>query len=351
MNQRTSSQQRRPSLPRFVRLILLGMVLSVVLAATPVLAWTDAGHKIVASIAFRQLTPEQQRKLSELLEYHPRFANDFTGKMPVEVDDEEVSEWRLQQAAIWPDIARRFSEENKVLFHRGPWHYINSPLFLTDADRLTMASDPRLALKTEVPATEAARLEMNVLQTIAFARQQLADPSVSKAERAVLLCWLCHLVGDLHQPLHSTASFSQKLYPEGDHGGNLIRTQLRSNLHSLWDGFPGGKLNLREARNDALTLMANPELQPLGPAAAAQLDHLVWFEESRKLALLVVYTPEILTPLQGLESERSAGETAELSPIPKLGLSEEYLRTGGHVAQRRLVEAGYRLGAVLAEIP
>ena len=85
--------------------------------------------------------------------------------------------------------------------------------------------------------------------------------------------------------------------------------------------------------------------------AAAPLDYLVWFEESRQLAVSVVYRPEILPPLQGLEAERNPGETSELSPIPKLRLSEEYLRTGGHVVQRRLVEAGYRLGPVLAEIP
>ena len=338
--------------PRWLaRLVMRGVIATLLLSGTPAMAWTDAGHKIVASIAFRQLSPEQQRKLSELLEHHPRFDLDFTKKLPAEVTPSEMPEWRLQQSAIWPDIARSFREENKALFHHGTWHYINHPLLLNDAERKAMEADPRVVLQTDVPADEAARLEMNILQTIAFARQQLADTEVPKAERAVLLCWLCHLVGDLHQPLHSTASFSRNLYPDGDHGGNLVRTQVRNNLHSLWDGFPGGKRTLREARNDALTLMAHPELQPLGPAAAAQLDHLVWFDESRKLAVSVVYTPEVLTPLQGLEAERQPGETAELTPIPKLELSEEYLKTGGQVAQRRLIEAGYRLGAVLSEIP
>ncbi len=85
--------------------------------------------------------------------------------------------------------------------------------------------------------------------------------------------------------------------------------------------------------------------------AAAPLDYLVWFEESRQLPVSVVYTPEILTPLQGLEADRNPGETAKLSPIPRPDLSEEYLRTGGQVVQRRLVEAGFRPGPVLGEIP
>ena len=319
--------------------------------ATPVMAWTDAGHKIVASIAFRRLSPEQQRKLSALLENHPRFEQDFAGKIPADVPVEEIPEWRLQQAAIWPDIARGFNEEDKALFHRGPWHYINHPLFLTEDDQQAMEANPRFLLKTEVPTEDAARRDMNVLQAIAWARSQLADTSVPESERAVLLCWLCHLVGDLHQPIHSTACFSRRLFPDGDKGGSLILTRERNNLHAVWDGFPGSQLNLREARKEALTLTANPELEPLGIAAAKELDQTVWFEESRKLTVSVVYTAEVLTPLRGLETERKVGETAESQPLPKLSLSEDYLQTGGAVAKRRLVEAGYRLGAVLAEIP
>jgi len=33
-----------------------------------------------------------------------------------------------------------------------------------------------------------------------------------------MLTWLFHLIGDIHQPLHSTALFSTKLFPEGDRG-------------------------------------------------------------------------------------------------------------------------------------
>jgi len=49
---------------------------------------------------------------------------------------------------------------------------------------------------------------------------------------------IIHYVGDIHQPLHTTANVSTK-YPKGDAGGNfepiLPATKGVSNLHSVWD--------------------------------------------------------------------------------------------------------------------
>jgi hypothetical protein len=36
--------------------------------------------------------------------------------------------------------------------------------------------------------------------------------------------------------------------------------------------------------------------------------------------------------------------------VGEIDLSEQYLKAGGHVAAHRLVQAGYRLGAVLKQI-
>ena len=101
-------------------------------------AWAPAGHKISASIAYRLLSPERRGEISRTLRAHPRFAEDFQAKRPEKVPDENFDEWLFQQASIWPDLARRFPEALKDRFHRGPWHYCNRPLFLTDADRKTM---------------------------------------------------------------------------------------------------------------------------------------------------------------------------------------------------------------------
>ena len=141
--------------------------------------------------------------------------------------------------------------------------------------------------------------------------------------------------------LHSSALFSPKLFPEGDRGGNLIKTQQRGNLHSLWDGFLGGKANVREAHQDALNLLADPEMARIGDHVSAMLDEKDWLDESRKFANDIAYGP--LRP-QLLAVEQAGGE---LQPIT---LTEDYLQRGGELAKVRVVMAGYRLAAVLKGI-
>lgn len=58
------------------------------------------------------------------------------------------------------------------------------------------------------------------------------EEGLSTAMRFVL-----HLIGDLHQPLHTTARVNKK-YPKGDTGGNAFKLPNRygaKNLHSVWD--------------------------------------------------------------------------------------------------------------------
>ena len=58
------------------------------------------------------------------------------------------------------------------------------------------------------------------------------------AERALFARYLIHMVGDIHQPLHSVALYN-RTYPKGDAGGNLLKLTLlngtSSNFHSFWD--------------------------------------------------------------------------------------------------------------------
>lgn len=58
------------------------------------------------------------------------------------------------------------------------------------------------------------------------------------AERAMFARYLVHLVGDIHQPLHSVALFNHT-FPKGDAGGNLLKLKTLNgtvqNLHSFWD--------------------------------------------------------------------------------------------------------------------
>jgi hypothetical protein len=316
----------------------------VVLCVAPCSAWWDAGHQITASIAFRRLSPEQRERVLAVLRAHPRWTTDFEQAMPDSVRSADAAmqaEWAFQQAAVWPDLARKFDRANRDRYHHATWHYVNLPHFLTDADRRALVGSIEANFSVIAPATPAP--DMNIVQTIRLSRNIVADRSQPIERRAEMLMWLFHTVGDIHQPLHSTTLFSQRLLREGCRGGNLIKTKQRGNLHSLWDSLPGENLSPREARNQALLLMNRADLSMQGERAARELDESSWLKESHELAVSTVYDSEVVTPLRAAESDGAR-------ELPLLTLSEDYLKTAGRAADYRIVAAGYRLGAVLAEL-
>ncbi len=303
-------------------------------------AWTDAGHKIIAAIAWRQLRPEQQQEVLRLLSHHPRYEEDFLDQKPENLtDDDDRHEWLFLQAAVWPDIARNLPEAIKQRYHHSTWHYINKPLYLTAADEAHGAAT--LELNQHLIPPRDPDETMNIVQTIRFARRELAQPNRPAAERALWLTWLFHTVGDVHQPLHSCTLINTARLPEGDRGGNTILTKQRSNLHGLWDGFPGGKIQLAESRKRALTWLHDPELVAATKNAARDLNEEDWLHESQRLCETEVYNAEVRVFLQQLPAEKMTDKS------PRLELTEEYLERGGHLSRRRIVAAGLRLGAVL----
>jgi hypothetical protein len=70
----------------------------------------------------------------------------------------------------------------------------------------------------------------NIYKAILNCTTDLKDVSKTKEEKVFALKFLVHLVGDLHQPMHTGRS--------EDSGGNGIKVKLmrrESNLHGLWD--------------------------------------------------------------------------------------------------------------------
>lgn len=339
-----SRPARRESEFRFCRVLAAA---AFVLTSAISQAWWDCGHKITASIAYRLLSPEQQQTLVDILRQHPRFEQDFRKWMPRDLTPELEAEWIVQQCSVWPDLTRDFDGPDREKYHRGPWHYQDLPLFLTDADKAAMESRLTLNRETKVPSPISDPDKLNALQAIALARATALDSNAPAPDRAVAFCWLFHVIGDMHQPCHATAMFSQRLFPnlgEGDRGANLVKTTQRGNLHALWDSFLGSRGQVVEMKNRAVEMMANPELSQLGEAATKKLDSKDWQVESFELAKEYVYDAEILTFLRALD----------LSGAPASGMactvSDDYLKRGGKVSERRVVEAGYRIGKVVSDL-
>ena len=122
----------RPSIRRCRQICQFTAGFVRVAASTPALAWNGLGHKVIAEIAWRQLDEATRQQIVDTLRRHPRFAEDFEKKMPADVataDKAVQDHWVFQQAATWPDIAR------KTEYDRPSWHYIDVPLFLEGSGR------------------------------------------------------------------------------------------------------------------------------------------------------------------------------------------------------------------------
>lgn len=78
------------------------------------------------------MQPAQQKRLMELLENHPRFAEDF--KLGPKVAD--LNHWTIGRAGYWPDVAR-----DQPAFNRPNWHY-QLGLTLTIGDNVKVHATP-----------------------------------------------------------------------------------------------------------------------------------------------------------------------------------------------------------------
>jgi hypothetical protein len=154
--------------------------------------------------------------------------------------------------------------------------------------------------------------------------------SASPQDKALAICWLNHLIGDLHQPLHGAALFCER-FPEGDRGGNSIPVIQGRNLHSLWDGLLGRRDRPNDVKREVAELRARPELWKVQSGGSVE----DWIKESNQLSKSFVYSPVIL------DAVNQPGE------LQKISLPREYLEQAGEHARQRIVAAGLRLGSFL----
>ena len=86
----------------------------------------------------------------------------------------------------------------------------------------------------------ASRQTTNVVTQIDWAAAQLR--SNDPATKPIALCWLLHLIGDIHQPNHAITLYSEA-FPQGDRGGNLSLIRIENGesvkMHLYWDGLMG----------------------------------------------------------------------------------------------------------------
>ena len=124
----------------------------------------------------------------------------------------------LVESACYPDDLKTFH-----LLAMNSWHFIDKPV---NADGLLNID---------------ARSNGNSVWLIQNAMDTLQASKDLTFERSFMLKFLLHVVGDLHQPLHSSSLYN-RMFPNGDLGGNLFPIEFNdeiNELHALWDSGIG----------------------------------------------------------------------------------------------------------------
>jgi hypothetical protein len=114
-----------------------------------------------------------------------------------------------------------------------------------------------------------------------------------RSGKAIALAWLFHLVGDIHQPLHTAQIFTAE-YPKGDRGGNEICLRVTqagqpTDLHRFWDGVITSSSNLTRPRNEATSLRSRQGFQRGQLTELGNTDFESWAKESFEIATKFAY--------------------------------------------------------------
>jgi len=306
--------------------VILAASLGFVLAPQSTYAWNKTGHRAVALIAYRQLDEGTRQKVAALLRKNPT-AYDRWQERKINSDTDAAANAFLN-ASTFPDDVRppsRFSRE----FHHSTHHYVDFRYAPNDRDR----GDGEPAVDEE-----------NILTTYRanLATLKSTSDKVSNADKAVALCWIIHQAGDIHQPLHAVARFSNT-FPEGDRGGNLVKPFPNprgsgfdsKNLHAYWDDLLGD--------DDRVTTF--DKLEDIVAIVLSEFPRSTFSDEERKQDDIHAWA---------IESVDAAQKTVyrDLDPdIPSFdALPVAYEADAQLLARRRIALAGYRLAEVLNDL-
>ncbi|MBI5382135.1 MAG: S1/P1 nuclease [Opitutae bacterium] len=309
------------------------------LSAVPAVAWNSLGHRMVAELAWRQMDAAERAAATELLKQHPHYESILVAQMPAGVSKDEGV---FLTAAIWPDLVRPVKGEKppkpeSVTKYNVIPHGVGLPLVLA-------ANQGKVSLDSYVIATPNA--QTGLAESIAT----LNNPQASVHDRAISLCWVLHLSGDLHQPLHAATLVSPEK-PQGSGFGSPLNVPDESgkpvNYHAFWDGLlgqGGGDYAAIAAQTDVL--QKSPEL---APAKFSELKSATtvpaWAAESRGVAERFAYGAAGFPYAQG--PDIVAGK---IPAYASLTLKPGYLEKSRAMAHRQLALAGWRLTEVLKHV-
>ncbi len=286
-------------------------------------AWNGTGHMVTAAIAYDNLSPKTKAAVTALLKTHRDYPL-WMREKPAGYTDS--ARWAFMKASVWPDDVRKTPDDRPV------WHYVDLPV-----------AAPGYTLSPAQKVVPTPNAQTQILAETAL----LTDKRTAAGDRAAALCWVEHLIGDIHQPLHTATLFSAQ-FPRGDRGGNNESlaagsvdgdpAELAANphkLHALWDDLFGATRDPAQIDKIAAPIETANYARGTQIQYTVRRDLLGWIQESNALVQPYVYLQETLpmTP--------TGPEAADVTLPPG------YLATAHRIADRQAARAGLRLAGTL----
>ncbi|MDQ6815194.1 MAG: S1/P1 nuclease [Bacteroidota bacterium] len=240
-------------------------------------AWGMLGHRIIGEVASSYLTGRASREIKKIL------------------GNETIA-----LASNWAD----FIKSDTAFRYLNPWHYL-------DVDKGLNAIQMQAVLQKDTAVDAYTRLN--------FLIAQLKNKKLAQNEKLMYLRLLIHIVGDIHQPFHSSAN--------GDKGGNDIKVfwfGQSSNMHRVWDEqlIEGQDLSYTEYTR-AINFTTDEQRRQWQQSPLSN-----WFFDSYQIS-------------EALHKELK-------QPEPKLGYEYNYLHL--KTLNEQLLKGGVRLAGLLNEI-
>lgn len=301
-------------------------IVFVTFTASAVPAWDDVGHKITSYIAWQRMSPAARDRVHKILMAAPEDSDIATFYLAGSRAESLRKMDHFVLMAYWADIVRdRNFPVRSRNYHRSNWHYY---------DRFWKNVNGQIEY---IPDPEDGGQALNKLNDF----DALIRGSASDAEKAVAIAWMMHLIGDLHQPLHTSARVTD-LEPKGDQGGNLFQLtpqgtprDQQENLHWFWDSIIVRNIPNKDNECDAEFISERAEKlmreYPFSKVESrlAPGKYADWASESLALAQKDVFSPD----LKRFETP-----------------SQNYKKKALKVAEERLALAGYRMGTLFERV-
>lgn len=272
--------------------VLVQSLIVIIFSVIPIssIAWNAMGHMVVAQIAYANLKPNVRKTVDNMVQ-------NFNQEYP----DMKT----FLNLAYWPDEIR-----SQHINTYARWHYINSPF--------SMDGTP---LKDTVSTDNAVWAITNI-------KSAVHNGNGNPFERVRFLAFFAHIVGDLHQPLH-TITYISSNHPNGDRGGNqyYIRyDKLHIRLHEIWDDGLG-LFNKPHTVNNAVIIARSI----MRRYPKTYFGNLTYNLEPKDWVL------------EGISSARkycyNTPENADATP--------EYISGAKDIVEQKVALAGYRLAELL----